>query len=247
MSNDTLAEGVPRSAVHEARRWMRVATATRSVLTLTLDKYEIAENRLLRVGYQTTQDAPRLETTNRPMTPLPSDETEPGANECAGCELPASRRRFLRDAFLSVASALVAVGASRTSAFSMPLEFIEGKRRGGQTVSYPIPTADGAQIDKRNDVILVRSQGAVYAFDLSCPHQNTALRWSDGDHEFECPKHHSRFQPNGDYIADSGRATRNMDRFAVARTGDDVTVDLDKLYQDDSDGTEWAAAVIKLS
>lgn len=181
------------------------------------------------------------------MTIVPNDETNPGAADCAGCELPTSRRRFLRDSFLSMASALVAVGVSRSSALAMPLEFIEGTRHTGQTVSYPIPIADGAQIDKKNDVILVRWQGALYAFDLSCPHQNTALRWSDGDHQFECPKHHSRFQPNGDYVAGSGRATRNMDRFAVVRAGDGVTVDLDKLYQEDSDGTQWAAALIKVS
>jgi nitrite reductase/ring-hydroxylating ferredoxin subunit len=178
-----------------------------------------------------------------PMTP---NDKMPDASHCAGCDLPASRRRFLRDAFLSVASALVAVGVSRTSALAMPLEFTEGKRRGDQTVNYPIPTTDGAQIDKKNEVILVRWQGAMYAFTLSCPHQNTALRWSDGDHQFECPKHHSRFQPNGDYVAESGRATRNMDRFAVVRSGDNVTVDLDKLYQEDSDGTQWAAAIVKL-
>ncbi len=181
------------------------------------------------------------------MTSMPNDEPTPGVGDCAGCELPASRRRFLRETFLSMAGALVAVGVSRTSAFAMPLDFIEGKRRAGQTVSYAIPSADGAQIDKKNDVILVRWQGALYAFDLSCPHQNTALHWSDGDHQFECPKHHSRFQPNGDYIPDSGRATRNMDRFAVVRTGDTVTVDLDKLYQEDGDATQWAAALVKLS
>jgi len=86
----------------------------------------------------------------------------------------------------------------------------------------------------------------VYAFALSCPHQNTALKWDDRDHGFQCPKHHSRFQIDGDYIDGSGRATRNMDRFAIARDGAGVTVDLDKLYQEDTDGAEWAAAVVKL-
>ena len=176
-----------------------------------------------------------------------NDETTPGALDCAACDVPESRRRFLRDAFLSMAGALVAVGASRASALAMPLEFTEGTRHANQTVSYPIPTADGAQIDKKNEVILVRWQGAVYAFNLSCPHQNTALKWDDGDHQFQCPKHHSRFQPDGEYVADSGRATRNMDRFVITRAGDNVTVDLDKLYQDDTDPTPWAAAVIKLS
>lgn len=179
------------------------------------------------------------------MTNRSNDETTTGAPSCAGCELPSSRRRFLRDTFLSVAGALVAVGASRATAFAMPLEFIEGTRN-SQAISYGIPAADGAQIDKKNEVILVRWQGSVYAFNLSCPHQNTALRWEDGDRQFECPKHHSRFLPNGSYIADSGRATRNMDRFAIARAGAGISVDLDKLYQEDTDSTQWAAAVIKL-
>ena len=134
----------------------------------------------------------------------------------------------------------------RTSALALPITITEGARHPDQTVTYPIPAADGAQIDKKNEVILVRWQGAVYAFNLACPHQNTALRWGDSDHQFECPKHHSRFQPNGEYVADSGRATRNMDRFAIARTGANVSVDLDKLYQQDTDEAEWNAAVVTL-
>ena len=47
-------------------------------------------------------------------------------------------------------------------------------------------------------------------------------------------------------MPDSGRATRNMDRFAIARDGGGVSVDLDKLYEQDTDGALWAAAVVKL-
>jgi nitrite reductase/ring-hydroxylating ferredoxin subunit len=169
--------------------------------------------------------------------------------DCEGqdCFLPTSRRRFLRDTFLSVAGALVAVGMSKTAAFAMPLEFSEAKRAHGSVRSYAVPNGDGAQIDKDNDVILVRWQNAIYAFNLACPHQNTALKWDDRDHGFQCPKHHSRFNPDGSYIADSGRATRNMDRFAIQRDGAGVSVDLDKLYQEDTDGPQWAAAVIRVS
>ena len=35
------------------------------------------------------------------------------------------------------------------------------------------------QIDKDNDAILTRWQGKVYVYSLACPHQNTALKWSD--------------------------------------------------------------------
>ena len=170
------------------------------------------------------------------------------ADDCAGdCGLPASRRRFLRDAFAAAATALVALGTTSSVARAMPLELIEGVRGPNDMVSYAIPTADGAQIDKKHDVILVRWQAALYAFNLSCPHQNTALRWSDHDNEFACPKHHSRFRPNGDYIEDSGRATRNMDRFAIVREGANVHVNLDKLFEADKDTAEWDGAVVKLS
>lgn len=176
-----------------------------------------------------------------------SDESKSHADcDQQDCFLPSSRRRFLRDSFLSVAGALVAVGMSKTAAFAMPLEFTEAKRS-GNTRSYALPATDGAVVDKDSEVILVRWQDAAYAFALSCPHQNTALKWDDRDHGFQCPKHHSRFGPDGAYIADSGRATRNMDRFAITKdpTGR-ISVDLDKLYQEDTDGPQWAAAVVKL-
>jgi nitrite reductase/ring-hydroxylating ferredoxin subunit len=162
------------------------------------------------------------------------------------CFLPTSRRRFLRDSFLTVAGALVAVGMPKTAAFALPLELTEPLRSAGNAHTYAIPAADGAVVDKSNEVIVVRWQDAVYAFALSCPHQNTALKWDDRDHGFQCPKHHSRFEPNGSYIEGSGRATRAMDRFAISRDGAGIHVDLDKLYQEDSDNAQWAAAVIKL-
>lgn len=173
---------------------------------------------------------------------------------CADCEpmcacapkIDHSRRQFLRDAFAGVVSALACVGMHPAQAGAMPLEFTTGTRDRRAVVSFPIPSADGAQIDKTNGVILVRWQGAVYAFDLSCPHQNTALRWNDRDHAFICPKHHSQFQPDGEYIADSGRATRNMDRFAVAKEGSEIRVDLDKLYREDTDSAQWIAALVKV-
>jgi nitrite reductase/ring-hydroxylating ferredoxin subunit len=146
-----------------------------------------------------------------------------------------------------MASALIAAGASTSQALAMPIEVTTGTRVGRTSVAYAVPAVDGAQIDKANEVILVRWQGAVYAFDLSCPHQNTALHWEDGDRDFQCPKHHSRFKPTGEYVEGSGRATRNMDRFAIVREGTQVRVDLDKLYQDDTDPAAWTAAMIKLA
>jgi len=114
----------------------------------------------------------------------------------------------------------------------------------GDEVTYDIPSADGATIDKDNQVILVRDGDKVYAFSLSCPHQNTALKWSDKDHQFECPKHHSRFEPDGIYVKDSGRATRGLDRYAIRKDGSNVVVNLDKLFQEDDNESDWKAAVV---
>lgn len=162
------------------------------------------------------------------------------------CVVSPDRRRFLRDSFVSMAGALIAVGMSRQAALAMPLEFTEARGRAGTMRSYAVPAADGAQIDRDNEVILVRWQNAVYAFSLSCPHQNTALRWDDRDHGFQCPKHHSRFQADGTYVPGSGRATRSMDRFAIQLQASGVAVDVDSLYQEDTDPAKWAAAVVHL-
>ena len=36
-----------------------------------------------------------------------------------------------------------------------------------------------------------------YAFNLACPHENTALKWLPKDGRFQCPKHESQYQPCG--------------------------------------------------
>jgi Rieske Fe-S protein len=84
----------------------------------------------------------------------------------------------------------------------------------------------------------------IYAFALACPHENTALRWRPQDQRFQCPRHESKYQPDGTFL--SGRATRNMDRFALRLDGQKIVVNLAKLYQSDRQKTEWEAAVIFL-
>jgi nitrite reductase/ring-hydroxylating ferredoxin subunit len=178
-----------------------------------------------------------------------SDEDKNLTEACdeAGCFLPPSRREFLRKSMLSVAGALMAAGCSRATALGRPLEFASGKLEGDNSITFAVPAADGAQLDKENEVILVRWQNSIYAFDLSCPHQNTALKWDTGRSDFECPKHHSEFKPDGQYVPGSGRATRDMDRFAIAREGNNIRVNLDKLYRQDKDTAAWTAAVVKLA
>ncbi len=164
---------------------------------------------------------------------------------CGGCAL-VGRRDFFRDAAAAAAGVLMALGASPARALAEPVEFIRAIGGGLEDKSYAIPGKDGTQIDKDNSTIVTRWQGKVYVFSLACPHQNTALKWSDKDGGFECPKHHSRFVADGTYIKDSGRATRNMDRFAVRKDGNNVVVNLDKLFQEDEDEAQWKTAFVTI-
>ncbi|MGZ8377459.1 MAG: QcrA and Rieske domain-containing protein [Gemmatirosa sp.] len=179
--------------------------------------------------------------------------SSPTPDACAACDgatdaphdtLGAERRAFLRHAATAAGAALVVLGSTPLDAFARPLAFTAPLRREGQTRTYPVPAADGAEIDRENEVIVVRWQGAAYAFNLACPHQNTALRWIGDDQRFFCPKHKSKYQPDGTFI--EGRATRGMDRFTVRKDPAGVLVDLAQLHKQDADPQGWAAAVVKL-
>ena len=121
------------------------------------------------------------------------------------------------------------------------ITFVTGIRAGSEA-RYPIPAGDGVTIDKTAQVIIVRYQGHAYAFNLACPHQNQMLRWLPKEGRFQCPKHESKYQPNGTFM--SGRATRNMDRLSIRRDADALFVDLSHIIKSDADPTAWAAATI---
>jgi len=147
---------------------------------------------------------------------------------CASCPAGAAiqRREFLRE--LMAGAFVISVGGGT------------GSR---EDKAYDIPAADGAMIDKKESVIVARFEGKVYAFSLACPHQNTALRWEAKAGRFQCPKHKSRYKPDGIFI--DGRATRGLDRFAVRRDGEKLMVNLDALYEEDKNA-EWKTAFVQL-
>ena len=164
-------------------------------------------------------------------------------SDCGGCPLAGgSRRDFIGDAARIAGALWLTLGARGLSA--LEVRYGSGIRTSPGTVSYPIPATDGVTIDKANQVILARAAGAAYAFALSCPHQNTAVRWLPKEGRFQCPKHKSKYRPDGTFI--EGRATRALDRFNLQVEGSQVVVDLARAFKQDESGAAWAAAVAKL-
>jgi Rieske Fe-S protein len=162
-------------------------------------------------------------------------------HDCNDCPL-SSRRDFVRDAAAAVAAAFLTLGAGPRGLSARTLGVTAARLVRGDERTYPLPAEDGASIDRDAEVILVRYQGKVYAFALSCPHQHTALHWEPDKARFQCPKHHSKYQPDGVYV--SGRATRSMDRYALRRDAASVVVDLGRLYREDRDADAWKGAFV---
>jgi Rieske Fe-S protein len=172
-----------------------------------------------------------------------SSKDKDGANDaCTSC-VGHNRRAFVQTTVSAVAAFVGLSLFSSDDAFAQISAVIGAVGLAGE-VKYPIPAADGVNIDTKNDVIIARSAGKAYAFALSCPHQNTELRWYPKDRRFQCPKHKSRYQPTGEFI--DGRATRNMDRLNIKLDGTSLLVDVDHEIHSDEQAAQWAAAVVTL-
>lgn len=167
-------------------------------------------------------------------------ESAPG-HSCDACPL-VDRRGFIRTAAFLTAGA--AAGLSTASpAFALPVITASSSTVAEKT--YPIPAADGVQIDKGEDLILSRTKGKMFVFNLACPHQNTAIKWEVDNNRFQCPKHHSIYTPEGIFV--EGRATRGLDRFPVRKEGNTIVVNTDSMLQEDTDGDKWTNAFVPLT
>lgn len=165
-------------------------------------------------------------------------------DECTACPIAEiGRRKFVHDILTGVAGVLLTPSLARAA--TLVVETTSPVASNANLRSYPIPAADSVQIDHDDDVILVRWENAVYAFNLSCPHQNRALRWVDAARRFQCPKHQSQYTPTGEFI--TGRATRGMDRLDIKREGSNVVVELDSYHRQDQDAAGWSAAMVRLT
>ena len=167
------------------------------------------------------------------------------ADDCGSCPIGevVERREFLREAVTRTLIAIGAISALADRAAALPVSFVSGI--GGRAdKAYPLPAEDGVSIDKEESVIIARFDNRAWAFSLACPHQNTAIRWEAANHRFQCPKHKSRYRPDGTFI--EGRATRGLDRFAVRHDGEQLQVNLEALYREDKNAAEWSSAFVDL-
>jgi len=146
------------------------------------------------------------------------------------------RREFVL-ASLGAAVSAILPAALRAA----PIGWISPVADGGP-LRYEVPAEGSVQVDRDNEVILVRHGGTIAAFALSCPHQRSMLRWRENKGNFQCTKHHSEYSPLGEF--QKGRATRNMDRLAVQLVGGAVVVDPTRVFQSDEDASGWAAAAV---
>jgi Rieske Fe-S protein len=174
------------------------------------------------------------------MNRMKTDTDDRDRDRCGCAETGFTRREFLSSAQWLAALAVSGIALQPGTAVAA----VRAVAEQGTERAYPLPSGDSVSIDRENDVIVVRQANSVCAFSLACPHENTALRWRLEDMRFQCPRHESKYQPDGTFI--SGRATRNMDRFAIRLDGQKVMVDLGKLYRSDQQKSSWEAAVVKL-
>jgi nitrite reductase/ring-hydroxylating ferredoxin subunit len=181
------------------------------------------------------------------MTDIPNavvaDEAKTACSDCPTAV--ATRRAFIRDVAAMAAAALaVGVTASPAAALARVAVEIRPTRTRGLFRTYAIPPADSISVDAGNDLILARWQNRVYAFSLACPHRGTRLEWHPDEQRIFCPKHKARFTPDGAH--DTGRQSRDLDRYPITRQGGSVAVDLGAVLRVDTDAKAWAAAVVAI-
>ena len=164
---------------------------------------------------------------------------------CGPCPLAVDRRVFLRSAALAALGVLAA--GTVPPALAHAVEYVrplDASGAGAAERLYAIPATDGVSIDDANEVILVRWQARAYAFSSRCTHRGARLEWHGDEGRVFCPKHKARFRPDG--MHDSGRQTRDLDRYDIRQRGNALVVDFGMLRRADTDPGAWAAAVVRI-
>jgi nitrite reductase/ring-hydroxylating ferredoxin subunit len=151
----------------------------------------------------------------------------------------------LRSTALTALAGIAGTALMADPSFAQSVDSITPTQTHGRVFTYALPSKEGALIDAGNGVILARVKNAVYALSITCPHRAvTMLEWMPDAKEFHCPKHDAHFQPDGELI--DGRPDRAMDRYAVRRSGQTITVDTAAAFQQDTAQDAWSRAVVTL-
>jgi len=158
------------------------------------------------------------------------------------CYFSVDRRAFLRATALGVLGALA--GEAALPALASAVGTAAPTATGKLELRYALPTIDGVAVDEGNEVILVRWRERAYAFSTKCPHRGAQLEWRAAEGRVFCPKHKARFRPDGAH--DSGRQSRDLDRYDIRREGTSLVIRLDTLRRADTDPTGWAAATVTI-
>ena len=166
------------------------------------------------------------------------------ATRCEACTGARTRRQAITEMSTALLAAMAGVALDAETVTAVPVVEGAAAEAGPGELAYPMPATDGVTIDRKQQVIIVRLQQKVFDFNLACPHENTALRWRKRAERFQCPRHESQYRLDGTFIR--GRATRNMDRFAVRRAGDTLIVDVNRLFHSDEQAGEWSAAAVSV-
>jgi nitrite reductase/ring-hydroxylating ferredoxin subunit len=89
-------------------------------------------------------------------------------------------------------------------------------------------------IGQPNRVIVIRHEGKIYASTSICPHRQVTIVEGADHNSFECPRHHSKFDIDGNVT--QGPAKKALVRYAISVDANGhLIVDKSKKFTD----TQW--------
>jgi cytochrome b6-f complex iron-sulfur subunit len=94
-----------------------------------------------------------------------------------------------------------------------------------------------------NRVAVVRHDGKIYACTTICPHRKVTINEAVDQNGFECPRHHSMFDIEGNVT--HGPATKPLIRYAISVDSNNHLI-VDKSQKFDTDQWDDPASFVKV-
>jgi cytochrome b6-f complex iron-sulfur subunit len=107
-------------------------------------------------------------------------------------------------------------------------------------------SADGITttwIGQPNRVIIVRHGGKIYACTSVCPHRQVTITEAADSNSFECPRHHSKFDIDGNVT--QGPAKKGLAHFAISVDANGHLI-VDKSQKFDADQYDNPSCFVKV-